>query len=78
MVSTERRQSQTSYSWIYHECVTGSLATTKGTRSRPMIPDVRVYIGAGVLVSRYAIFVAEEGDAIEAFWVSIDLDSDVD
>jgi hypothetical protein len=41
-------------------------------------PDVRVYIGAGVLVRRYAIFVAEEGDAIEAFWVSIDLDSDVD
>jgi hypothetical protein len=39
-------------------------------------PDVRVYIGAGVLVSRYAIFVAEEGDAIEAFWVSIDLGID--
>ena len=37
-------------------------------------PDVRVYIGAGVLVTRYAIFVAGEGDAIEAFWVSIDID----
>jgi hypothetical protein len=31
-------------------------------------PDVRVHIGAGLLVSRYAIFVAEEGDVIEAFW----------
>jgi hypothetical protein len=40
-------------------------------------PDVRVYIGAGLLVSRYAIFVAEEGDAIEAFWVSIDFDSGI-
>lgn len=41
-------------------------------------PDVRVYIGAGLLVSRYAIFVAEEGEAIEAFWVSIDLASGTD
>lgn len=40
--------------------------------------EVRVYIGAGVLVSRYAIFVAEEGEAIVAFWVSIDLNPDVE
>jgi hypothetical protein len=39
-------------------------------------PDVRVYIGAGVLVSRYAIFVAEEGEGIVAFWVSIDLNTE--
>jgi hypothetical protein len=38
--------------------------------------EVRVYIGAGVLVSRYAIFVAEEGETIVAFWVSIDLETD--
>lgn len=43
-------------------------------------PDVRVYVGAGVLVSRFAIFVALEADTVEAFWLSIDLegDSDVD
>jgi hypothetical protein len=29
-------------------------------------PNVRVYVGAGVLVSRFAIFVALEADAIEA------------
>ncbi len=41
-------------------------------------PDVRVYVGAGVLVSRFAIFVALEADTIEAFWVSFDLESDFD
>lgn len=40
-------------------------------------PDVRVYIGAGVLVTRYAIFVAEESDAIEAFWISISGDNGI-
>jgi hypothetical protein len=42
-------------------------------------PDVRVYVGAGVLVSRFAIFVALEADTVEAFWLSIDLErSDLD
>jgi hypothetical protein len=35
-------------------------------------PEVRVFIGAGVLVARFAIYVALEGDAVEAFWLSID------
>ena len=35
-------------------------------------PEVRVYIGAGALVSRYAIFTALEGDDVEAFWLTIE------
>lgn len=35
-------------------------------------PEVRVYIGAGMLVARFAIFVALEGEVVEAFWLSID------
>ncbi len=35
-------------------------------------PDVRVYVGAGALVSRVAIFVALDGDDVEAFWLTID------
>ena len=36
-------------------------------------PDVRLFIGAGLLVSRYAIYVALEDDVIEAFWIAIEL-----
>jgi hypothetical protein len=36
-------------------------------------PDVRVYIGAGLLVGRFAIFVALAADTVDAFWLSIDL-----
>lgn len=35
-------------------------------------PDVWVYIGTGVLVGAFAVYVALEGDAVEAFWVTID------
>jgi hypothetical protein len=35
-------------------------------------PDVRVYIGSGVLVRRFAVFVALEGDVVEAFAIRID------
>jgi hypothetical protein len=38
-------------------------------------PDVRVYIGAGLLVSRFAIFIVLEADVIDAFWISVDVDS---
>jgi hypothetical protein len=40
--------------------------------------DVRVYIGAGVLVPRFAVYVALEDDDVEAFWITIDLVADVD
>ena len=36
-------------------------------------PEVRVYIGAGLLVLRFAIYVALEGETVEAFWLSIEL-----
>ena len=36
-------------------------------------PDVRLFIGAGLLVRRYAIYVALEDDVIEAFWIAIEL-----
>lgn len=35
-------------------------------------PDVRVYIGVGALVSRFAIYTALEGDDVEAFWLTIE------
>lgn len=35
-------------------------------------PDVRVYIGTGVLIGAFAVFVALDGAAVEAFWVTID------
>jgi hypothetical protein len=35
-------------------------------------PGVRVYIGFGVLVGAFAIYAANEGDAIDAFWITID------
>lgn len=35
-------------------------------------PDVRVFIGAGILVRRFAIFAALENDIVEAFWITID------
>ena len=35
-------------------------------------PDARAYIGTGVLVGAFAIYAAIEGDAIEAFWITID------
>jgi hypothetical protein len=35
-------------------------------------PGVRVYIGIGALVGVFAVYAASEGDAVEAFWVTID------
>jgi len=35
-------------------------------------PDVRVYIGAGVLFRGFAIFVLLHDGAVEAFWINID------
>ncbi len=35
-------------------------------------PDVRVYIGAGALVSRFPIYTALEDNDIEAFWLTIE------
>ncbi len=35
-------------------------------------PEVRVYIGSGILVGRFAIYTAVEGDVVEAFWLTID------
>ena len=35
-------------------------------------PNVRVYIGAGLLVTRFAIFTALEDDVVEAFWLMLD------
>ncbi len=35
-------------------------------------PDIRVFIGAGILVRRFAIYVALEAATIEAFWLTID------
>ena len=35
-------------------------------------PDVRVYIGAGLLVSRFAIFTTLDGETVSAIWLSID------
>jgi hypothetical protein len=37
-----------------------------------------VYIGACVLVPRFAVYVALEGDDVEAFWITIDLEADAD
>ena len=36
-------------------------------------PDVRVYIGSGVLVNRFAIYTVLEAEVVEAFWLTIDL-----
>jgi hypothetical protein len=38
--------------------------------------EVRVFIGTGVLVRAFAVYVARESDSIEAFWITIDLSSD--
>lgn len=35
-------------------------------------PDVRVYIGAGLLVHRFAIFVYLEGDSVEVIGLAIE------
>ncbi len=35
-------------------------------------PDITVFIGAGILVSRFAIFAALDDDIVEAFWITID------
>ncbi len=37
-------------------------------------PDVRVYVGRGILVPHVAVYVAlDAGDGVEAFWVDIGL-----
>ena len=35
-------------------------------------PEVRVYIGAGILIARFAIYVALERNVVEAFWLTVD------
>lgn len=35
-------------------------------------PGTRVFIGSGVLVTRFAIFVALESGIVEAFWLTIE------
>jgi hypothetical protein len=40
--------------------------------------DVRIYIGAGVLVKRFAIFAVLDGDIVEAFWIMMDVAPDDD
>lgn len=35
-------------------------------------PDVRVCIGAGMLVQRFALFAALVGDVIEVFGITVD------
>lgn len=37
-------------------------------------PEVRVYIGTGVLVGAFAVYVVLEGSVVEAFWLTIDRD----
>lgn len=34
--------------------------------------DVRVCIGAGILVQRFALFTALVGDVVEVFWVTVE------
>jgi hypothetical protein len=41
-------------------------------------PDVRVYLGAGALVRRFAIFASLDTDTIEAFWISLSISTDDD
>lgn len=35
-------------------------------------PDVRVYVGSGVLFNAVAVFAALDEDSVEAFWVMFD------
>lgn len=35
-------------------------------------PDVRVFVGAGVLFPAVAIFASLDGECVEAFWVMLD------
>jgi hypothetical protein len=44
----------------------------EGTTFETDDPEVRVYIGTGILVSAFAIYAAREGETIEAFWITID------
>ena len=39
-------------------------------------PDVRVWIGAGILVHRFIVYTGLDGDDIEAFWITIELLAD--
>ena len=51
----------------------GSPPTTTRTTLATDDPDVRVYIGSGVLVNRFAIYTVLEAEVVEAFWLTIDL-----
>jgi hypothetical protein len=44
----------------------------EGTTFATDDPEVRVYIGTGILVSAFAIYAALEGETIEAFWITMD------
>lgn len=35
-------------------------------------PDVRVLVGAGVLVQRFALFVALVEEVVEVFWITVE------
>jgi hypothetical protein len=35
-------------------------------------PEVRVFVGSGILVANFALFVAAEADIVELFWLTID------
>jgi hypothetical protein len=41
-------------------------------------PEVRVWMGAGVLVHRFTVYAALEANDVEAFWITIELRSDGD
>ena len=34
-------------------------------------PEIRVFIGSGVLVARFAIFAVLEGDVVEVIWLTV-------
>jgi hypothetical protein len=34
-------------------------------------PDIRVFVGAGLLVDGYAMYVALDGNTVEVFWITM-------
>ncbi len=55
---------------VRDQLATDFVGSTLGTDD----PDIRVFIGAGILVGRFAVFGVLDGDIVEAFWVTIDAD----
>jgi hypothetical protein len=35
-------------------------------------PDVRVWVGAGILVHRFIVYTGVEGEDVEVFWITIE------